>query len=227
MAMVGTIIAGPLIEGRLRKRKPEFVSHLRGPPIPASARASGPWGALLEKVPDARSRAAGTLVSFCRHTRVTLADGTLLEPLPINDAYVTVAALRGQDPSALRDEHLMEVIAFANDPEQARQAQREELAELRKALLAGVKSIEEVTPPSPRAALPKTTVPENEISPPWSYAPEPPESMRWRMGPGEDHMNAWWEMWSRLNAAGRTNYFQKHPPPAPWSKWSETVLTTD
>lgn len=57
--------------------------------------------------------------------------------------------------------------------------------------------------------------------PPWTAFPEPPASMRWRMGPGEDYLDDWLRHWEVLNPDGRAAYLAQHPPPEAWKEWME------
>ena len=58
-----------------------------------------------------------------------------------------------------------------------------------------------------------------ELAPPWDEFPEPPSSLRWRMGPGEDYITEWVSFWRRLPATMRQEYLVRHPPPAEWKEW--------
>lgn len=60
---------------------------------------------------------------------------------------------------------------------------------------------------------------QKEIEAPWEAFAEPPGSLRWRMGPGEDLMDLWRAFWSTLDSAARQDYLARHAPPAEWRKW--------
>lgn len=62
------------------------------------------------------------------------------------------------------------------------------------------------------------------VEPPWKVFSEHPESLRWRMGRGQDHMSTWWTYWLALSPEERRKYLQDEPPPAAWREWAERAL---
>jgi len=60
---------------------------------------------------------------------------------------------------------------------------------------------------------------------PWEVYPEIPEgSIHWRMGPGEDVMNEWWEKIRLLSSEERRRWPQLHVPPKEWAEWVERSI---
>lgn len=57
---------------------------------------------------------------------------------------------------------------------------------------------------------------------PWKVSDEGPRSMGWRMGPGEDHMDAWLAFWRTLSDEERGAYLADGDVPDEWLKWIES-----
>src|SRR5947199_37313 len=77
--------------------------------------------------------------------------------------------------------------------------------------LPGVDRLEPSTCAKPTLLEPRR-VTQGEVVPPWLAFPEPPGSLRWRMGPGEDHITEWSIFFhGQLDRAGRHEYIRRCP----------------
>ena len=62
------------------------------------------------------------------------------------------------------------------------------------------------------------------MEPPWRKYPEIPRgSIDWRMGRGEEHYNAVYRMFSRLNPNEQDDYQGRFPEPPDWQGWYDMV----
>jgi hypothetical protein len=80
--------------------------------------------------------------------------------------------------------------------------------------------------PVPEVPTPVRPTPGPEYrDPPWSRFSEPPQSMRWRMGPGEEYVDNWLLRWRRSSAEERTGWLAEFPAPVEWSDWLAALQT--
>lgn len=188
-----------------------------GVPLPQLAQGDPGWRSLLARW---SSPSALQLSVVMRAHSVSLESGEVLQPPAPEAAEQTIAevlgvplhqALRARDNEAMTAlqsgslEHLMD----------------EAIAHVR--TLPGVATISTATPRN-RAALPPPEYDGPPLAPPWTVFPEPPTSMRWRMGPGEDFLTEWWSFWRALAPAEQRTYFDNFVPPAEWLHWSSRAL---
>ena len=62
--------------------------------------------------------------------------------------------------------------------------------------------------------------PSTDFQAPWELYPEIPcNSVRWRVGRGEDAMNDWWNAMRALTQEQRLAYGQHHPGSKDWIEW--------
>jgi hypothetical protein len=186
-------------------------------PVPTASQASPEWIPLL-RVLRAKGFDDPDVLHFLLHSvRLRLASGTVIEPLDEDARFLTVATAVGMNPAELRQgfftRMLQTVPGGPNPIEKAMHAR----AVLKK--LPEVEGLEEIPLTTPRPDVKPYREGDALIGPPWQAFPEPPYSLRWRMGPGEDFMDRWLSFWEGLPESVRRDYLSRYPPPPVWSEW--------
>jgi len=154
----------------------------------------------------------------CRRTRVTLKSGEVLEPLTSDVSWQTLSEAVQRPLAVVARESDREVITS-----QALSEGFDERLRERMMALPFVRLVEASSPP----VEPPLPIPEYEgppLPPPWTQFSEPPTSLHWRMGPGEDCVARWWHFWRCLPPSEQRKYFVEHPPPAEWKAWMQQAL---
>ena len=145
--------------------------------------------------------------------RLRLTSGVVIEPLNEDALYQTVAAVLGRDPTDLKHELFFRManggVATSNVVTLSRKARA--LA----AGMEGVVALEDVG----AAAMPPAAIAGEPPIAPWEAFTEPPSSMRWRMGAGEDIVTDWLPRWRAMDSSAQEAYLAKHPPPDSWRDW--------
>jgi len=146
--------------------------------------------------------------------RIRLADGAVLEPL-FSEAPDAVCAAAGVSLADLRAAELAFVAGRIPDEG---------------AIVASVLAVPGVAEVEKREADEELDLQhfvrdphEPEMKPPWTFAPEPPSSLRWRMGPGEDYMDRWFAYWRSLTAEQRDAFLKSTPVPTEWQYWVDLL----
>ncbi len=178
------------------------------------------WTRILRLLRDEGFGAMALQHAVWRYTVTTDSEGTLPVLRP-SQAEETVASAMSLGTEALEPMILRGAQELMENPEG--------IAELRQRIrtslerVSGVLSVAEAqragTPPDVFVAAKGRA----SLEPPWVTFPEAPTSMRWRMGPGEDHMDQWIRLMSQLGPGGRRQYLEEHPPPDVWLRWLERV----
>lgn len=196
----------------------------RGHALPKMTDANPGWKALLSMWRERGAQPPWRLSVACRWHRVTLVSGAVLDSLDPDTADQTIAEVVGRTAAEVHraiDRGFIEVLGLGASPDEYRRAiaaeKRAVMAQLRG--LPGVMKVEET--PLKTASYPIAPYEGPEVSPPWRTFSEPPSSLRWRMGPGEDHMQQWFHFWLSLAAAARADYLKRFPPPAAWRSWMD------
>lgn len=188
-----------------------------GVPLTTTSAAQPEWVTILRELRDRGEHDPLVLLFVTHRCRLRLASGAVLEPMDEDGRYQTLGAALGRDPTELKQELFLRMMnvgpgASPNPITQARDARTRALA------FVGVAALDEV-PPEP---IQEETAPPSSAEPPpapWESFPEPPSSMRWRMGAGEDVMDAWMPFWRGMDQAAREHYISRHPPPDVWRAW--------
>jgi hypothetical protein len=188
-----------------------------GIPLTTTSAAQPEWVTILRELRDRGEHDPLVLLFVTHRCRPRLASGAAIEPMDEDGRYQTLGAALERDPTELKRELFLRMMNVGsqvspNPITEARQARTRALN------LPGVAALEEVPsapvheqPPPPRAGKPPPA--------PWESFPEPPSSMRWRMGAGEDVMDAWVPFWRSMDLAAREHYLTQHPPPDGWGAW--------
>lgn len=192
-----------------------------GVPIPATSRASADWIPLVHAL-RARGFDDPDVVQFVLlHARLRLRSGTVVDPLDEDARYLTVATAFGLDPAKYRQEffeRMMQAVPGGPNPIPKAKEARAVLA-----TLPEVASIEEVPMELPPEPVKQYRDGDELVTPPWEAFPEPPTSLRWRMGAGEDFLDSWLPFWRGLPESVRRDYLHRHPPPAVWRAWLSRI----
>lgn len=178
------------------------------------------WLRILQALRDKGVTDELVLLFVAHRCRLRLASGLVIEPLDEDTLYQTVGAAVGRDATDLKQQLFFRMAnaggaAAPNAVTQSRDA---------RALAAGMEGVValEEAPLAAPAIQPPTTTGEPPVAP-WEAFPEPPSSMRWRMGAGEDVVTDWLAHWRGMDAAARQVYLANHPPPDAWRDWLRVV----
>lgn len=195
-----------------------------GWPIPRLEGPSPEWCELLEQLIAKGIADPATLFFLVRHNRVELNDGRRCEPLSLEAAISTVATATG-----IADIEMRQIVLCSPklSREQCNPVRTMAHAHEAALLLSKLASVARAENAEPRLApLPSRRLQPGESppDPPWKEFPEPPISMRWRMGRGEDYMVQWSSFWRGLTATEKRDYFAINKPPAEWVEWAERQL---
>lgn len=186
-------------------------------PLPQLAESDSDWKSLLARWP---SPSVLQLSVVMRAQAVELSSGKVVQPPAPESADQTIAEVLGvplHRVLRLKDEEAMTAIGSGAFDEISERA----LAQLK--VLAGVAAVTDA-PPRERMALPPPEYEGPALGPPWTVFPDPPTSMRWRMGAGEDVMSRWWHFWGSLPRTEQQAYFERFVPPAEWLQWTRRAL---
>ncbi|MFN0064317.1 MAG: hypothetical protein ACKVPX_17550 [Myxococcaceae bacterium] len=200
------------------------VAAMTGWPIPRLEGPSSEWCEILGYLIAKVVMAPATLWFIVRHNRLELKDGRRCEPLSFEAAVSTVATATGISDVEMRQIVLGSPRNFGDGSQVERNvAQALAVASLLMELPPVVRA-EKAEPPllTPRSR--RLQPGEAAPKPPWEAFPEPPTSMRWRMGPGEDYMDKWHTFWRGLTASEKREYLANHVPPAAWAEWATRAL---
>jgi hypothetical protein len=156
------------------------------------------------------------LLFVAHRCRLRLASGLAIEPLDEDTLYQTVGAAVGRDATDLKQQ-LFFRMANAGGALTPNAVTLSHDARALAAGIEGVVALEEV--PLVAAAIQGPPITGEPPAAPWEAFPEPPSSMRWRMGAGEDVMTDWLADWRAMDAAARQAYLANHPMPDEWRDW--------
>lgn len=200
------------------------VAATVGWPLPRLEGPSLEWCEVLEQLIAKGISDAATLCFLVRHNRVELKDGRRCEPLSLESAISTVATATGISDIEMRQIVLCNPKSPRERYDPVRTVARAHEAAPLLAKVASVVRAENAEPPL--APLPSRLLQPGESPPhpPWKEFPEPPISMRWRMGPGEDYMDQWSSFWRGLTENEKREYFASNKPPSEWTEWAERRL---
>ena len=191
----------------------------RSVPLPKLASPSERWLEILRQLRRLEILDEWALSLAAAFHRLKFESGEVVDPLEPDERYETLAALSGSTPWEVASR-----LEFPGNFGRHEDFQRL-LAEAARALsaLPGVVAVDEV-PPRQRK-FPAAQYEGPPLLPPWTVFSDPPSSMRWRMGGGEDVMNDWWWYWEGLTPDQRRTYFDEHPVPDEWKDWAARALT--
>lgn len=188
----------------------------RAIPLATGASPQPDWFRILQGLRSKGVTDELVLLFVAHRCRLRLAAGLVIEPLDEDTLYETVGAVVGCESADLKQRLFFRManVGGAAAPNVIT------LARDARALAAGMENVvalEEVPldAPAPQAA-PVTGEPPPA---PWEAFPEPPSSLRWRMGTGEDVVTDWLEHWRGMDTSARQGYLASHPPPDAWREW--------
>lgn len=187
-----------------------------GIPLTTTSSPRSEWVAILRALRDAGEHDPLVLLFVTHRCRLRLASGSVIEPMDEDARYQTLGALLDRDPTELKQDLFLRMMNVGPPTTPGAITQARE-ARVRAVHLPGVVALEEV-PPEP---IVEEAAPVGGEPPPapWEAFPEPPSSMRWRMGVGEDVIDEWMPFWRGMDTAARKQYLAAHPVPDGWREW--------
>lgn len=195
------------------------VGYKRGFPLPSAVHQG--WRRVLLQL-RAHGATALQLQHACSAYQLTV-DGEALPPLEVVAANETVAAVVEAPPDQVE---FLVLNGLRGDPGDFADARL--LMDQVSSWLQNLPDVSQVQRQQRKGLGGETFVPARgttELAPLWEAFPEPPTSMRWRMGPGEDLRDTWLRFWSQTPSAARSDYLSRHPPPEEWKRWISFVET--
>jgi len=162
------------------------------------------------------------LLFVAHRCRLRLASGLVIEPLDEDTLYQTIGAVVGRDATDLKQQ-LFFRMANVGATSTSNVVTLSRDARALAAGIEGVLALEDV-PLGAAAIQPAAMAGEPPVAP-WEAFPEPPSSMRWRMGAGEDVVTDWLPHWRGMDSAAQEAYLAKHPPPDAWRDWLRLAKT--
>ena len=171
------------------------------------------WAALLGQLkPTAPPQ---VLYLACRNAQVRLESGAQLPPLIAPVGFETLSVVLQRPAGELAKEInawlLNSISSFKEE------------VQLSLERLRGARGVLAVQPGQALERFPRPEYDGPPLDPPWLQFPEPPRSMRWRMGGGEDFMDAWRHFYEELSPEAQRAYFERFEIPAPWTTWVKRV----
>lgn len=169
------------------------------------------WKSLLEQLLSQGCSELGGLVSLVSDVAVELTSSQVIDPVCLNDACDSVAAVTGASSNT--------VLRAWLDGLKFDRCDDEQLSEYAKKLenLSEVKSVRDLRQVLYHSYRKRHV----HLDPPWHALPITAGSMGWRMGGGEDYMTEWCEFWEHLTTTQQAIYFEYHRVPQDWKNWTK------